>query len=396
MNEYYSKLAGEEDALSSFGLAHGTPRPPPSWAQGWLEGARKNGTKNLTIPSMREKKAFDPITLGALGMGAKAVGGAVLPWLGKAAIGGAASHFGGNVLQKLLRKYQPQLAQRQMASGITHGLEGKQMHPVLQRMVSSGLGPEYLAPYQTGHAIAHQTGGMSPEQRAAFLRAGTNTLKETQHLSKAPILEAIPGAVDAAGSKKPGFWHRFMPTAKAGVKFEELPAWQRAIPTAVGAPIALLEPGLAGHVAINKIREQVAHSDTGRKFMADQLAEGARGKELPTWKRRGLEYAISPAATDPRNIGLAAHKEYQDAQKGVNKVLMDRGHGPVQLPGADDVVNYAEGVANRLKKPAPAPAPAPVPGPQQDPGTGGALTGALLAGGGLYALNNRSREEADR
>jgi hypothetical protein len=155
MNEYYGKLAGEQDALSSFGLAHGTPRPPPTWAQGWLDTTRKNGTKNLTIPSMREKRAFDPLTLGALGMGAKAM----LPWLGKAALGGAASHVGGNIIQKGLRKIMPQLAQRQMASGITHGLENKTMHPVMQRLLSRGLGPEYLAPYQTGQAISKQVAG---------------------------------------------------------------------------------------------------------------------------------------------------------------------------------------------------------------------------------------------
>jgi len=46
--------AGRDDALSSFGLAHGTPLPPPSWAQRWLGETSKNGTKRVTIPSMSQ------------------------------------------------------------------------------------------------------------------------------------------------------------------------------------------------------------------------------------------------------------------------------------------------------------------------------------------------------
>ena len=50
-----AKSAGEADALSSFGLAHGTPLPPPSWAQRWLSESSKNGTKKVTIPSMSQE-----------------------------------------------------------------------------------------------------------------------------------------------------------------------------------------------------------------------------------------------------------------------------------------------------------------------------------------------------
>jgi hypothetical protein len=49
-----AKAAGEADALSSFGLAHGTPLPPPSWAQRWLSESSKHGTKKVTIPSMSQ------------------------------------------------------------------------------------------------------------------------------------------------------------------------------------------------------------------------------------------------------------------------------------------------------------------------------------------------------
>lgn len=49
-----AKAAGEADALSAFGLAHGTPLPPPSWAQTWLDEKHRTGTKKVTIPSMSQ------------------------------------------------------------------------------------------------------------------------------------------------------------------------------------------------------------------------------------------------------------------------------------------------------------------------------------------------------
>lgn len=49
-----AKFAGEADALSAFGLAHGTPQPPPPWAQRWLEDKHRTGTKKVTIPSMSQ------------------------------------------------------------------------------------------------------------------------------------------------------------------------------------------------------------------------------------------------------------------------------------------------------------------------------------------------------
>jgi len=387
MNEYYSKLAGEDDALSAFGLAHGTPRPPPTWAQDWLESARKNGTKNLTIPSMREKRAFDPLTVGALGLGAKAV----LPWLGKAAIGGAVSHVGGNLIQKGLRRWAPGLSQRQMASGITHGLENKTMHPVLQRLISRGLGAEYLAPYHTGQAISKQIAGMPAGQREAYLHHASNIIGESKHMSKAPIAGAIPAALETSGKKPAGWFHRMLPTAAAGTEFKDLPLWQRAIPTAMGVPAALVDPSIAGHVAINKIRESVGHSDTGKAFLANELAQGARGKELPGWQKHLMELGLSPATTDPRNIGLAANKEYGDMHNRVNQWAAEHGHGPVSLPGAGQVTDFAEGVYNRLKtKPLP-----DVPPPAASPENNGNLGRLLLAGGGLYALNKATQPDED-
>jgi hypothetical protein len=49
-----AKAAGEAAALNAFGLAHGTPLPPPSWAQQWLEAPSRKGTKKVTIPSMSQ------------------------------------------------------------------------------------------------------------------------------------------------------------------------------------------------------------------------------------------------------------------------------------------------------------------------------------------------------
>lgn len=50
-----ARAAGEADARSTFGLTHGTPQPPPPWAQRWLEEPRSKGTKAVTIPSMVQR-----------------------------------------------------------------------------------------------------------------------------------------------------------------------------------------------------------------------------------------------------------------------------------------------------------------------------------------------------
>ena len=374
MNRYYSKQAGEDDARSSFGLQNGTPRPPPPWAQKWLDEARSSGTKNLTIPSMREKRAFDPITLGSLGLlGAKIVGG------------GAASHIGGNLLQKFMRRF-PQVAEHQMASGLSHGMSGRTMHPIMERLISRGLGAESLAPYHAGQALAKTTEGLDPAARASVLRTGGRIARGTEHLSKAPIVGSAPGAIDIATAKKPGLLHRFLqkvtPTAPVGTKFENLPAWQRIIPTAIGAPLSVAHPALAGHFAINKIRESVGNSDFGKKFIANELAQGARGIPHPEWRKQVMELGLAPSTTAPREIGLAANKEYGKATGNLNQLAAARGRGPLPLPGAGEVADFAKGVHDKLQN-----RPKPVAPQAAAAGPGGGLSKMLMLGGGMYALN---------
>jgi hypothetical protein len=49
-----ARAAGEVDALSAFGLAHGTPKPPPTWAQRWLS-AEGSPSRKVTIPSVSQE-----------------------------------------------------------------------------------------------------------------------------------------------------------------------------------------------------------------------------------------------------------------------------------------------------------------------------------------------------
>lgn len=388
MNELM-KAAGERDALSAFNLAHGTPRPPPSWAQEWLEGTRKSGTKQLTIPSMREKKAFEPLSMAALGLGAKAF---LATAAGKALLGagtGAGLHVGSNLLQKAITRFRPDLAQKQFASGLAHGMSGRKLHPVQQSAIRLVAGPEYLAQYDMGQAAAKQMVGLSPEKQQAYLRHAGTALKETKHISKAPIVDSIPGGIDSYQAKDHGFVHKhLLKTVPADAK---TPTWQKAVVPVAAMGAAAMNPAAALHwgpqLAVNAIRDRVSKSSLGRKFMANELAQGARGKEISPLRKRMTDLFISPAANAPREIGLAAHKEYADIQGRANNWLADRGHGPAPFPEAKKIVDYAEGVAGRMGKKTPPSAPA------AGPESGGNLGRALMLGGGLYALRNRLQDD---
>lgn len=48
-----ASAAGRDDALSAFGLPHGST-PPHPWAQGWLRDKHQTGTRQVTIPSMSQ------------------------------------------------------------------------------------------------------------------------------------------------------------------------------------------------------------------------------------------------------------------------------------------------------------------------------------------------------
>lgn len=388
MNEYYSKLAGEEDALSAFGLAHGTPRPPPTWAQSWLETARKHGTKNLTIPSMSEKRAFiGTALLGGLGL--KALMGGLA---GKAAIAGgtgAGLHIGSNLLQKGIRRFMPNLGQKQFASGLAHGMEGRKLHPIMESAIRLGAGPEYLAQYELGQRAAKQVAGLPPGQRDAYLRQAGGILGETKHLSKAPIAGDMPGGIARQQAGEHGFVHKhLLPTVASNA---ETPFWQKAVAPVAALGASIAAPHVAPQFAVNAIRDRIARSSVGRKFMANELAQGGRGIEPSATRKHLTDLFISPAANAPREIGLAANKEYGDWHNRINQWAAEHGHGPVPLPGAGQVTDFAEGVYNRLNtKPLP-----DVPPPAASPENSGALGRMLLAGGGLYALNKATQPDEE-
>lgn len=48
---------GAEQALTQFGLNHGTPKPPATWSQKWQNERVTNVKKSVTIPSMKEGPA---------------------------------------------------------------------------------------------------------------------------------------------------------------------------------------------------------------------------------------------------------------------------------------------------------------------------------------------------
>jgi hypothetical protein len=320
---------------------------------------------------MKEKKAFfDPLTL--------AIGGGL--------------HVGANIGQKILRRTNvgKRMEQSQFASGLAHSLQGKKLHPATENVMRYGLGPESLAHYEAGHAVGKQLAGLSPDKRAAALRQMGSALGESSHMVGAPMFRSMPGGIERFLKGQPGWMERNLTAVPAT---GETPLHQRLIAPALGVAAVAAAPHTAPQFIVNALRDRILKSRVGRSFAIKELAQGARGKTVSPLRRGLTDLFLSPAANDPRDIGLAANKEYGDIQRKVNEMAAARGHGPVPLPGAEQIADFAENVHARLnKKPSASAIPAaPIP---KDTGSG--LTNALLAGGGLYALHNRLQDDEAR
>lgn len=373
MNEYYAKLSGEKDALSAFGLRHGTPSPPPPWAQKW-QG-------RVTIPSMLEKNAFVGT---ALGLGA-------LKFLGT----GGALHLGSNIAQKAIRRFAPGLGESQFASGLSHGMEGKQMHPLMKQFIGATAGPEYTAQYGAGQEAAKHMAGMTPEAQKVYLTQAGNTLGNTQHLSKAPIAEDVPGGIRRYLSGDQGFFHKHMPTVGEGY---QQPGWQKALLPAAAAASVAANPAAALHwgpqLAVNGVRSAISNSGIGRRWMQRQMEAGARGERSGPIARHLTDFLISPGANAPKEIGYAAHQEYNGLSGKIQDKAKEYGVNNLPLPSANTAVDFAKGVHQRLQGMNTAQGPAPA------NGFGGMMMPALLAGGGLYAAHkmmqpNQNQDNGD-
>lgn len=365
----FAKRAGEEAALSAFGVSHGTPKPPPTWAQDWLKEKRKTGTQNLTIPSMSEKRAL--------------LGGGV----GEAALLGGGLHLGANVVQKLLRRFRPQTGMRNFSTGLSHGLSGQKLHPGVEHVLRYGAGPESLVNYEMGKQLAEQVKHLPPVKQRQYLQQIAQHVGESEHVAKEPVVRSAIGGIEHfLKGDNSGLLGKF-PQVAEGAK----PTMgQRIIgPAAIAATTAAV-PHAGIQFGWNAIRNLLAKK-VGPTVAAKQLAAGAKGHTMHPALQGALDYAVSPSINDPRRLGLALNKEYEGLRKGVGGFTARKNLPNVPMPDPENLVDFASRVhqRNQAAKPPTAAAPAPQ-------GTRGMMTKALLGGGALLAARNALKPDEER
>jgi len=227
---------------------------------------------------------------------------------------GQAAHKGSNLADMLAHH------------GLQHGLTGSSINPLALRSIKSLAGPEALGPYSAAKALGSRVAHLPTHQQRAMF-AAAHSAGGHPALGAAPIVGPVQRALghELAGTA---------PTAQAkglaaklyskGVgamsKLVDTPfdtGVQRAAKGAVGiAPLAgaaALDPvGAAAHVGINGIREGVANSARGKKFMGQMFQEGMQGRVLSPGQEAAVNYGVSPAALDPLRAGQAVRKMSPD------------------------------------------------------------------------------------
>ena len=363
------------DPLAQFKLKLNKSVPPETWSHG----------RKVTKPSMTsEKVAFDPITAGTF------LAGHVLP----------------NLAYKAYKKspWGKNTEENQVALGIQHALEGREISPAYREFIHNTLGPESLAAYETGHLTGRNVGGRSELERMVRMKGVGKFVSELPNTSKAPIAGALPGAITRVLENGPdkglNLW-KHLPTSELGAKRSLL---SRVIPNAaaLGAGVAGAMSGnplgshlVTGYLGSNILRrltalklpgmsESLAEKWTKRGLMkgfTEPIPKTRAGRALNAVKDFGAEALISPAINEPYHIGQAMQKDYnQVGAKAINKAGRALGFNKKIAPTTGQLASFAQNVYNRANA-----ARTPTT-PTAAAGMGG-LGKAMLLGGGLYALN---------
>ena len=235
-----------------------------------------------------------PITHGLQAVGMHLAGNAGLKALLKGGGGGAGAWA----------------AEQLSSKGFRHGATGKSFHPYAMDALKQIISPELLAAYDNGKLVGK-----------AYKKAPTIGEQGLQHLGNNPlhhvVEQTVTGAKDGLNKlKDPNY--KSSPLGKLGEKLltidesavKELHsqpyAGVKRLAANIGVGTAAImtgAPGAIEHVGLNTIRTVSSRTSAGKAAVKKRLLGGAMGVPENKWKRRFIDYIVSPGYGDIRDVG---------------------------------------------------------------------------------------------
>ena len=235
-----------------------------------------------------------PITHGFQALGMHLVGNAGLKMFLKGGGGGAGSWAAKHLSSK----------------GFRHGATGKSFHPYAMDAMKQVFSPEMLSAYDNGKLV-----GKAFKQAPNVGKAGL------QHLNGKPMHhvldQTVSGAQDGLSKlRDPNYKSSLL--GKLGDKVltidesavKELHsqpyAGVKRLAANIGTGTAAVMTGLPGmleHVGLNTVRTVSSRTQAGKAAVKKRLLEGALGIPENKWKRRFIDYIVSPGYGDVRDVG---------------------------------------------------------------------------------------------
>lgn len=216
-----------------------------------------------------------------------------------------------------------------MAAGLRRGMAGKNLGHVTRDIATFGVGPEALVTHDIGRRLGERLQLLSGPRQHKLLKKIRKSIASNEHLRNSPISGPMVGAANRLLSGRETLLDR-LPSVAAG---EKRGLGSRAASLGLAAATVAAEPHTALHLGINATRRAIARSDTGKRFLLNQMRRGVEGKKLHRGLELATDLAVSPGALDTRRLGTAlrAHAE-------------SRGYSvPSTLPSLDDLVDKVTG-----------------------------------------------------
>ena len=226
-------------------------------------------------------------------------------------------HLAGNAGLKMFLKggggglgLGPWAAKHFSSKGFRHGATGKSFHPYAVDAMKQVFSPEMLSAYDNGKLVGK-----------AFKQAPNVGEAGLQHLNGKPmhhvLSQTVSGAQDGLSKlRDPNYKSSLL--GKLGDKVltidesavKELHsqpyAGVKRLAANIGTGTAAVMTGLPGmleHVTLNTVRTVSSRTRAGKAAVKKRLLKGALGIPENKWKRRFIDYIVSPGYGDIRDVG---------------------------------------------------------------------------------------------